>query len=110
MTSADLARLSRTVVHLRPGQMACRAQLRAQQAALHRFPEAGRRILSGPFLSGPGAASAVGWAGTFRPVDARIPGHWPGLAELQAGKITLLGVTRELGDGWEHADAPRLWR
>ncbi len=110
MTSADLARLSRTVVHLRPGQVAHRAQLRAQQAALHRFPEAGRRILSGPFLSGPGPAGAAGWPGTFRPVDARIPGHWPGLAELRAGKVTLLGVTRELGDGWEHADAPRLWR
>ena len=43
-------------------------------------------------------------------MDARTPGHWPGLAELRAGKITLLGVTRELGDNWEHADAPRLWR
>jgi uncharacterized heparinase superfamily protein len=105
VTSADLARLSRTVVHLRPGQVARRAQLRAQQAALHRFPEAGRRILSGP-----GPARAVGWPGMFRSVDARTPGRWPGLAELRAGKITLLGLARELGDGWEHADAPRLWR
>ena len=110
MTGADLAQLSRTVVHLRPGQVARRAQLRAQQAALHRFPEAGHRILSGRILSGPGPASAAGWPGTFRPVDARTPGRWPGLAELRAGKVTLLGLARELGDGWEHADAPRLWR
>jgi uncharacterized heparinase superfamily protein len=105
MTGTDLARLSRTVVHLRPGQVARRVQLRAQQAALNRFPEAGRRILSGP-----GPASAAGWPGAFCPVDALTPGRWPGLAELRAGKITLLGLVRELGDGWEHADAPRLWR
>ena len=105
MTGADLARLSRTVVHLRPGQVARRAQLRAQQAALHRFPEAGRRILSGPCPAG-----AAGWPGAFRPVDARTPGRWPGLAELRAGQITLLGRARELGDGWEQPDAPRLWR
>jgi uncharacterized heparinase superfamily protein len=105
MTGTDLARLSRTVAHLRPGQVARRAQLRAQQAALHRFPEAGRRILSGPCPAG-----APGWPGTFRPVDARTPGRWPDLAELRAGKITLLGRARELGDGWEHPDAPRLWR
>jgi uncharacterized heparinase superfamily protein len=105
MTGADLARLSRTVVHLRPGQVARRGQLRAQQAVLHRFPEAGRRILSGPCPAG-----AVGWPGAFRPVDARTPGRWPGLTELRAGKITLLGRARELGDGWEHRDAPRLWR
>jgi uncharacterized heparinase superfamily protein len=105
VTGAELARLGRTVAHLRPGQVAHRARLRAQQAALRRFPEAGRRVLSGP-----GPAAAVGWPGAFCPVDARTPGRWPGLAELRAGKIRLLGVARELGDGWEHADAPRLWR
>jgi uncharacterized heparinase superfamily protein len=105
MSGTDLARLSRTVVHLRPGQVVRRTQLRAQQAVLHRFPEAGRRILSGPCPAG-----AVGWPGAFRPVDARTPGRWPGLAELRAGKITLLGRARELGDGWEHPQAPRLWR
>ena len=110
MTGADLARLSRTAVHLRPAQVAHRARLRAQQAALHRFPEAGRRILSGRILSGPSPAGAVGWPGAFRPVDARTLGRWPGLAEIRAGKITLLGLARELGDGWEHADSPRLWR
>ena len=107
MNDADLARLSRTVVHLRPGQMAYRARLRAQQAGLRRFPEAGRRLLSGPNPS-----AAVGWPSPLRPVDARTPGGWPGLSELRSGKIRLLGLVRELGDppGWQHADAPRLWR
>jgi uncharacterized heparinase superfamily protein len=107
VTGADLALLGRTVVHLRPGQVAHRVRLRTQQAALRRFPEAARRVLHGP-----GLATAVGWPDGFRPVDARIPGQWPGLAELGAGKIRLLGVARDLGDetGWEHGDAPRLWR
>ena len=48
MTGADLARLGRTVVHLRPGQLAHRARLRAQQRGLRWFPEAGRLILAGP--------------------------------------------------------------
>ena len=54
----------------------------------------------------------MGWPDAVRPVDALTPGRWPGLPELQAGKIRLLGLARELGDasGWEHADAPRLWR
>ena len=99
--------LSRTVLHLRPGQVAHRARLRAQQACLRRFPEAARLILCGPDPS-----AAVGWPDALRPVDAQTPGRWPGLPELRAGKIRLLGLVRELGDepGWEHADAPRLWR
>jgi uncharacterized heparinase superfamily protein len=107
MTRADLAVLGRTVVQLRPGQLAHRARLRTQQAALRRFPEAGRRVLRGPDPS-----AAVGWPDDFRPVDALTPGRWPGLPELRAGKIRLLGQLRQLGDapGWDHADAPRLWR
>ena len=107
MTAADLARLGRTVAHLRPGQAAHRARLRVQLAGLRRFPEAGRRIMPGPDPS-----AAVGWPDGFRPVDARTPGCWPTLPDLRTGKIRLLGLARELGDdpGWEHADAPRLWR
>ena len=103
MTPADLALLGRTVMRLRPGQLAHRARLRVQQAGLRRFPEAGRRVLAGP-----DPAVAVGWPAGFWPVDARTPGRWPCLAELLAGKIRLLGLARELG--WEHPDAPRLWR
>jgi uncharacterized heparinase superfamily protein len=107
VTDADLGRLSRTIVHLRPGQMAHRGRLRAQQTGLRRFPGAGRRALSGPNPS-----AAVGWPDALRPVDARTPGRWPSLSELRAGKIRLLGLVRELGDSpdWEQADAPRLWR
>ena len=103
MTGADLALLGRTVMHLRPGQLAHRVRLRAQQRGLHRFPAAGRLVLGGPDPS-----AAVGWPDRFRPVDARTPGRWPGLPELLAGKISLLGLARELS--WEHPDAPRLWR
>ena len=107
MTGADLARLSRTVVHLRPGQMAHRARLRVQQTGLRRFPEAGHQLLSGP-----NSSAAVGWPATLHTVDARTPGRWPGLPELRVGKIRLLGLVRELGDppDWQQADAPRLWR
>ncbi len=107
MTGTDLARLGRTVVHLRPEQVAYRARLRIQRAGLRRFPEAGRRVLSGPAQS-----AAAGWPEAFRPVDALVLGRWPVLAELRAGKIRLLGQIRELGDapGWDYTDAPRLWR
>ena len=103
----DLAVLGRIAVHLRPSQGAHRARLRIQQAGLRRFPEAGRRVLSSR-----DPAAATGWPDAFRPVDALTPGRWPSLPELRAGKIRLLGVLRELGDapGWDHADAPGLWR
>ena len=107
MTHKDLALLGRTAVYLRPSQVAHRARLRGQQAGLRHFPEAGRRILSGP-----GPSATVGWPDAFRPMDARTPGRWPELPELRAGKIRLLGLARTLGDppGWQHSDAPRLWR
>jgi uncharacterized heparinase superfamily protein len=103
VTRADLAVLGRTVIQLRPAQLAHRVRLHTQQAGLRRFPEAGSLIMPGP-----DPAAAVGWPDAAHPVDALIPGCWPGLAELQTGKITLLGLTREFG--WGHSDAPRLWR
>jgi uncharacterized heparinase superfamily protein len=107
MTGADLARLGRSVGHLRPAQVVRRARLRVQQAGLRRFPEAGRRALAGPDRAG-----AVGWPEAYRAMDALTPGSWPGLPELRTGKIRLLGLVRDLGNDpcWEHADAPRLWR
>jgi uncharacterized heparinase superfamily protein len=102
--AAELARLGRTVVRLRPGQVAHRARLRAQRAALGRFSGA-----AGQLMRAPDPSAAVGWPAAFRPLDAD-PGRWPSGTELRAGKITLLGVTRPLGDGWQHAGAPRLWR
>src|SRR5260370_36643262 len=103
MTGTDLARLGRTVLHLRPGQLAHRARLRAQQHGLRRFPAAGRLLLAGPDPS-----AAVGWPDGFRPVDARTPGRWPCPPELLAGKISPLGLTRELS--WAHPHAPPLRR
>jgi uncharacterized heparinase superfamily protein len=105
VTRTDLALLSRTIMHLRPSQVAHRARLRAQLACLRRFPETGRRIVSGPDPS-----AVVGWPEVFRTVDAQTPGRWPGLPEVRAGKIRLLGLARDLGDDWTQADAPRLWR
>ena len=102
---ADLAVLGRTVVHLRPAQLAHRARLRIQRAGVRRFPEVGRLIMPGP-----DPAAAVGWPDAACPVDAMTPGCWPSLAELRTGKISLLGLVRERELGWEHTDAPRLWR
>ncbi len=105
--SSDLALLARTAVHLQPAQIAHRARLRAQRAALRRWPDAGRRLLAGP-----DPAAAQGWPEEFTPVDAAAGLDWPDLAELTAGRITLLGVTRDLGKPplWQQADAPLLWR
>jgi uncharacterized heparinase superfamily protein len=109
--------LGRTAAHLRPGQVAHRARLRAQAAALHRWPRAGERLLAPRGAGGP----MPGWPAGFRPLDASAltvtaPPYWPGAAELQAGRMRLLGVTRELGGppgrgpDWGQAAAPQLWR
>ena len=107
MTRAQLALLGRTAVQLRPAQAVHRARLRAVQATLRRWPGGGQRLLAGPE-----PARAAGWPTAFRPVDRLTGGGSGGLAELQAGKIQLLGVTRDLGDppDWVQSDAPRLWR
>jgi len=106
-SAGDIAVLARTAVRLRPGQVAHRARLRAQRAALRRWPAAGQRLLPGP-----DPAAATGWPAGFVPLDARASLPWPGLAELAAGRIELLGMARELGDppSWQHVDAPLLWR
>jgi len=107
VTDSGIAVLARTAILLRPGQVAHRARLRAQRRALCRWPQAGGRLLAGPDPS-----SARGWPQEFAPVDARAPMPWPDPAELAAGQIRLLGMTREIGDlpGWRQADAPQLWR
>ena len=99
--------LARTAAHLRPGQVAHRARLRAQRAAMRHWPKAGRRLCAGP-----DPAAAVGWPVGYSPLDARMGQQACGLAELREGKIRLLGITRELGSApdWEHTDAPQLWR
>jgi uncharacterized heparinase superfamily protein len=107
MNGQELALLGRTAVYLRPSQVAHRARLRTQRAALHRWPQLGQRLLASA-----GPVAAGGWPTSFTPLDATAPQRWPGLAQLVSGRITLLGVIRDLGgpDPWQHADAPQLWR
>jgi uncharacterized heparinase superfamily protein len=100
--NSELAQLGRTAAHLRPAQLAHRARLRAQAAALRRFPQAGERVLAGRRPGAAGPAELPGWPADFSPLDATAltvtsPPHWPGLAALREGQITLLGVTRALG-------------
>jgi uncharacterized heparinase superfamily protein len=114
---ADLGRLSRTAVHLRPTQIGQRARLRVQRTALdHAVPLVGRWLLRGP-----DRAAGTGWPNGFMPLDARLWGD--GHAEaLRAGELRLIGLPRviaatdEAGTAnwasadWEAADAPLLWR
>jgi uncharacterized heparinase superfamily protein len=103
----ELALLGRTAVHLQPSQVAHRARLRAQRAALSRWPHLGQRLLA-PTRP----AAAAGWPTGFTPLDGIAPQRWPDVGELAAGRIRLLGVIRDLGEPprWDHADAPQLWR
>ena len=107
MTAEELALLGRTAVHLQPSQVAHRARLRAQRAALRRWPELGQRLLASV-----SPAAAGGWPTSFTPLDGIAPQRWPSLAQLASGRITLLGAIRDLcgPDPWQHADAPQLWR
>jgi uncharacterized heparinase superfamily protein len=107
VTGEELALLSRTVVHLQPSQVAHRARLRTQRAALRRWPRLGQRLLASA-----GPVAAGGWPTGFTPLDAIAPQRWPNLAALASGRITLLGVTRKLDKParWQHSDAPLLWR
>jgi len=103
----ELALYGRMAVHLRPSQVAHRARLRTQRAALRRWPTVGTRLLASA-----AASTAPGWPASFIPVDARIPQNWPSLAGLSTGRILVLGKARELGDppDWEQTGMPLLWR
>jgi uncharacterized heparinase superfamily protein len=107
MNGEELALLGRTAVRLRPAQVAHRARLRTQRAALRRWPRLGQRLLvsANPVTQG-------GWPTGFTPLDAIAPQRWPSLAQVASGRITLLGVIRNLDRpaGWQNADAPLLWR
>jgi uncharacterized heparinase superfamily protein len=131
VTGEELALLGRTAVHLRPAQVAHRARLRAQRGALGRWPRASQWVLTAPRRSGPAGAAAPGWPAGFVPLDAAAltittPRHWPDLAQLRAGAIQLLGVSRQLGEApggrpagpgqarwridWQQPGAAQLWR
>jgi uncharacterized heparinase superfamily protein len=130
---ARIARIARTAAHVPPAQAARWAGLRAMRALAFGQPPGERRRGGASALAPPLAvitprlrwvaprsgrptglpqAAPTGWPVSFRPLDSRPAGLWPTEAELRTGKITLLGVTRDLDGpaGWRHADAPRLWR
>src|SRR4030081_384112 len=98
--------LVRTVARLRPAQLAHRMRLRGQRAALTAWPAMGRRLLHGAY------PAIAGWPNGFWPVDARAPTAWPEYDALREGELTLLGVTRRLGEppDWRQVDEPLLWR
>jgi uncharacterized heparinase superfamily protein len=117
VSTADVGRLGRTVVRLRPAQLGQRIRLRAQRAALDR-----RVPLAGRLLAGPDPGSGPGWPAGFRPLDARLRRDPRDVGMLRAGEAYLLGVRQAIappaGDGsaswtkadWTAADAPLLWR
>jgi uncharacterized heparinase superfamily protein len=100
----DAALLARTVVRLRPAQVAHRARLRALRAAERRWPELATRTVNPP----PGITP--GWPAAFSPLDASLD-HGDA-AEIAEGRFTFLGQARSLGGpaDWDQAGAPRLWR
>ena len=125
----DLGRLSRTVMHLRPGQVGQRIRLRAQRMALeHSVPLARRWLLAGPYgPAGRDRAAGVGWPETgwphgFTPLDAGLWSDAQAGAALRAGKPSLIGASLAIApskDGrsanwacadWAAAGAPLLWR
>lgn len=93
-----------TLRHLRPAQVVHRVRLRGQRVVVGRFPGRVERILARP------APAQVGWPEGFTPIDARL--SWPLLHEIEAGKLTLLGHTRNVGMPlqWRQQDAEQLWR
>jgi uncharacterized heparinase superfamily protein len=122
----DLGRLSRTVRHLRPGQVTARIRLRAQRIVLdHSVPLAGRLLLTGPYPPGQvadGRPAGAGWPDGFTPLDADLWHDGRTSAALRAGTLPLIGAGRVIAprgdDGvpgwasadWEAASAPLLWR
>jgi uncharacterized heparinase superfamily protein len=105
MTGQGLALFGRTAVHLRPAQFAHRARLRAQRSALRLWPQAGQRLLADPLPAG-----VPGWPTGFTPLDGTAltitsPPSWPALADLRAGRISLLGRAGTIGapPGWRDA-------
>lgn len=94
----------RTVRHLRPQQIGHRVRLRAQQAALRRWP--------GPFETRwRHRDGLVTWPETFRAIDAMVPPDCGPVADLEAGRFTFLHEQRSLGrpPAWDPPDASQLW-
>ncbi len=100
----DAALLVRTVVQLRPGQVAHRIRLRALRAAQRRWPKVATRSVNPP------TGVTPGWPAAFNPLDASLD-HGDS-AEIAEGRFQFLGEERSLGEpaDWDQAGAPRLWQ
>lgn len=96
---------ARTVVQLRPAQVAHRARLKAQRAAISLAPDPARRLLSR------GSGPAPGWPPTFVPLDS-MADHGAPSAEANAdGRFELLGQERVVAtaEAWGDPGGSRLW-
>jgi len=100
----EAALLARTVVRLRPAQVAHRIRLRTLRTAERRWPELVTRSVDPP------TGVTPGWPASFSPLDA--PLDHGDAAEIAQGTFTFLGETRSLSvpADWHQQCAPRLWR
>ena len=95
----------RTVVHLRPAQLAHRVRLRAQQEALRRWPDRFEQRWTPPARPPAGVPSA------FLAVDASAPPACGTFTDLAEGRFRFLDEEVALGDppAWDPPDASQLW-
>lgn len=95
----------RTVVHLRPAQLAHRVRLRAQQEALRRWPARFEQRWTPP------AHPAAGIPSAFVAVDASAPPACGAFADLADGRFRFLDEEIALGDppAWDPPGASQLW-
>ena len=114
-TSTALRRallFARTARYLRPEQVAHRARLRAQKAALARFPNAFAARWRRPVPARPG------WPAGFHALDGQqaavqaATGDETAAEAMAAGRFRFLHQERDLGNraDWEQAGADQLWR
>ena len=98
--------VARTMRHLRPAQVVHRGRLRAQKAALARFPGIFAERLRRPLPDRPG------WPQGFIPLDGRLGADCPGAEANAKGHFGFLNEERDLGDppDWEQGAAAQLWR
>lgn len=97
-------RYLRTVRHLRPEQIVHRLRLRAQQAALTRWPSPFERR----WIHEGGASR---WPSGFAALDAQAPPLCGAFDDLERGTFTFLNEARALGDPvvWDPPGASQLW-
>ena len=99
----DAALLARTVVRLRPAQVAHRIRLRTLRAAERRWPKLATHSVDPP------AGVTPGWPAAFSPLDALL--DHADAAAVSKGRFTFLGDERSLGEpvDWHAVGASRLW-